>query len=718
MEAVDVVPGPPWTQPAVKKGFMEKQGETATSKFKRRAFSCVKGSSVCKYYSDKLHILKGQITLDGGEVSLVSLSGVNISLHTTARIWNFIAESVEEASEWSRVFQAESGAAISKALDVRLDQPNATDFWSECVARCVLLDVDPSHMWQQEACHGATIKPLASEHIVVGVCEGSAVKCFEIALLGQVPGDWGLHLGVAVSIEEVLADGEVGRTLVKMKYYGKYRCSNPDPTQKMARRSDFVPESVAVETTATQFKVTISNQSKLPGSWVDLVLAMGGSPPSRQSTEVAVGMGIAVLNINGVAPGTGGRAEEEEESALRRERSVVIRAEEGGGDGGGGADDASSREEEEDGGGGASSPAANIHLLMDAAEDLVDAEKFAEAEPLYRRIIAALEGWARRGPDDPIELFSSAGLFLTMMNSVLSLAKVLQKQGKLEEASVQFRRVKDTYERTRDGSRVLGAEVGVAIDLANVLELQHKFKEGAALLKTMLNLLESDGESKGAAPVKLLLPLADLLESDGKLEEAHAALLLAMKLASSKGAPPEWIDMLKKEVARVVEKITEGSSEEPAAPTAVQKEAAIQKVTLDPMSLRDLPDGWKQDRDIILAATMQDGRALTFADLKLQNDKSFITWLVTENPWALEGAKEEFQNDEEVVMAGVKQDDSKMEGGNALMFASPELHANKAFIIACVTANPTAMMYVTHPSLQADPDMLAAARAAAARLGR
>jgi hypothetical protein len=64
----------------------------------------------------------------------------------------------------------------------------------------------------------------------------------------------------------------------------------------------------------------------------------------------------------------------------------------------------------------------------------------------------------------------------------------------------------------------------------------------------------------------------------------------------------------------------------------------------------------KNDKEVVMVAVAQDGRALRFASDALKNDKEVVMVAVAQDGRALEYASDALKNDEEVVMFAVAQD--------------------------------------------------------------
>ena len=107
------------------------------------------------------------------------------------------------------------------------------------------------------------------------------------------------------------------------------------------------------------------------------------------------------------------------------------------------------------------------------------------------------------------------------------------------------------------------------------------------------------------------------------------------------------------------------------------------------------------DRRVVLAAVEQDGDgdggrgAMMHASAELKADRAFVLELVEKNGHALGYASAELQADRAVVRAAVEQ------RGHALQWASPELQADRAFVLELVVLNGWALSYAS-PELQAD----------------
>ena len=114
----------------------------------------------------------------------------------------------------------------------------------------------------------------------------------------------------------------------------------------------------------------------------------------------------------------------------------------------------------------------------------------------------------------------------------------------------------------------------------------------------------------------------------------------------------------------------------------IRKMAAIAMVQQIGMFLKDLSEDLRDDRDVVLQALWQDSGALPFASPRLQADPEIIRAAVVgdvkksvieriqKDGLFLQYVVEELKDDEDVVLAAVRQN------GEALPFASPRLQAD------------------------------------------
>ena len=82
----------------------------------------------------------------------------------------------------------------------------------------------------------------------------------------------------------------------------------------------------------------------------------------------------------------------------------------------------------------------------------------------------------------------------------------------------------------------------------------------------------------------------------------------------------------------------------------------------------------KNDREVVLAAVAQYGRALQYAAAELKNDCEVVLAAVAQDGCALMWAAAELKNDREVVLAAVAQDGDALHYAPAKLRTDPLLH--------------------------------------------
>ena len=121
------------------------------------------------------------------------------------------------------------------------------------------------------------------------------------------------------------------------------------------------------------------------------------------------------------------------------------------------------------------------------------------------------------------------------------------------------------------------------------------------------------------------------------------------------------------------------------------------------------------DKNVILAAVKQDGRAIKFVPAEHRDDKEIIMAAVTGGTvrslmrgHVLQYASEVLRNDKDVVLAAVTRD------GSALQFVSEHLRMDRGIIVAAVTGARVishtghVLQFASH-DLQHDNDVVLAA---------
>ena len=104
-----------------------------------------------------------------------------------------------------------------------------------------------------------------------------------------------------------------------------------------------------------------------------------------------------------------------------------------------------------------------------------------------------------------------------------------------------------------------------------------------------------------------------------------------------------------------------------------------------------------KDRDEVLAAVKENGRALEDADKSLQKDREIVMAAVKQDGCALEYADDSFKADREVVLDAVK-----MPFSNALLFADDTLKADREIVLEAFKSEseePLELLYsIDNPS--------------------
>ena len=137
------------------------------------------------------------------------------------------------------------------------------------------------------------------------------------------------------------------------------------------------------------------------------------------------------------------------------------------------------------------------------------------------------------------------------------------------------------------------------------------------------------------------------------------------------------------------------------------------------------------DREVLLEAVRQNGDALRYASAELQADREVLLEAVRQNGDALRYASAELWADREVVLEAVRQngdhdalryalterradicedflEEGREDKGQALLFASRELWADRGFFQEAVRQNGNALRYATDadPELEADRELV------------
>ena len=132
------------------------------------------------------------------------------------------------------------------------------------------------------------------------------------------------------------------------------------------------------------------------------------------------------------------------------------------------------------------------------------------------------------------------------------------------------------------------------------------------------------------------------------------------------------------------------------------KEVVFEAVNQDSFALRYASDELRGDKDVVFGAVRQYGRALqdqgatpllihhplNYASKELKNDKEIVLVTVQQDGYALRYASVELRGDKEVVLKAVNQE------GHAIRYASNELKNDQDVIRAALNQDPSAREWV------------------------
>jgi hypothetical protein len=110
----------------------------------------------------------------------------------------------------------------------------------------------------------------------------------------------------------------------------------------------------------------------------------------------------------------------------------------------------------------------------------------------------------------------------------------------------------------------------------------------------------------------------------------------------------------------------------------------------------------KNNKEVIMDAVMQNGRALEYASASVTNDKEYWMAAVTQHCIALWYASDIMKNDKEVVLVAVKH------YGRALEYASVAMKNDKEVVMTAVAGHDTALEFASD-ALKNDKEVVMAA---------
>ena len=113
----------------------------------------------------------------------------------------------------------------------------------------------------------------------------------------------------------------------------------------------------------------------------------------------------------------------------------------------------------------------------------------------------------------------------------------------------------------------------------------------------------------------------------------------------------------------------------------------------------EAPDHIRDDSEVMLAAVMQNGRALEFASDRLKADRGVVLQALLEDAAAFRFAATSLHADHDVMMSAVHRN------GLALEHAVRELRSNRTLVSAAVSQNGLALRFASSV-LQADKEIV------------
>eukprot|EP00434_Breviolum_minutum_P007974 symbB.v1.2.007031.t1/scaffold428.1/size206322/6 len=105
--------------------------------------------------------------------------------------------------------------------------------------------------------------------------------------------------------------------------------------------------------------------------------------------------------------------------------------------------------------------------------------------------------------------------------------------------------------------------------------------------------------------------------------------------------------------------------------------------------LREAPSEILRDREVVMAAVKQNGRALEFADETLQEDKEIVLLALEEDAQSFRFASSKLHADRDVMIVEA----AVLQNGEALRYASERCQANREIVALAVENTPVALIY-------------------------
>ena len=118
--------------------------------------------------------------------------------------------------------------------------------------------------------------------------------------------------------------------------------------------------------------------------------------------------------------------------------------------------------------------------------------------------------------------------------------------------------------------------------------------------------------------------------------------------------------------------------------------------------LEKLPDKFKKDKEVVLAAVKQHFGTFEYADKSLKKDKDVVVAALKQNPISLHYADKSFRKDKKIISLLIKKNQARF----ALNLADESLKKDKKIVLAAVQKDGTSSEYADE-SLKKDKDILA-----------
>ena len=128
--------------------------------------------------------------------------------------------------------------------------------------------------------------------------------------------------------------------------------------------------------------------------------------------------------------------------------------------------------------------------------------------------------------------------------------------------------------------------------------------------------------------------------------------------------------------------------------SAIPDNANIDQIMLESVKanwikLADMPDKYKNDREVVLEAVRIYGWSLNCASDELKNDREVVLAAIALNYYALNYASDELLNNREVVLEAVRIN------GCSLIYASDELKNDREVVLVAIASNYEVLSYAS-----------------------